>query len=86
MTKSKLLRRADAQKNILRDPWIPQKELLNHPKTSILFTHGGYNSLIEAIDAQVPLLASPLKATDQISNCEYIERRIIGRCLRTMTT
>lgn len=35
---------------------MPQSDLLQHPKTKAFLTHGGYNSLQEAINAGKPLV------------------------------
>ncbi|CAD6195442.1 unnamed protein product [Caenorhabditis auriculariae] len=40
--------------------WLPQKDLLLHKKTKAFITHGGYNSLQEAISAGVPLITIAL--------------------------
>ncbi|CAD6195440.1 unnamed protein product [Caenorhabditis auriculariae] len=46
--------------NVHTFKWLPQKDLLLHKKTKALITHGGYNSLQEAISAGVPLFTIPL--------------------------
>uniref|UniRef100_A0A667YEU9 UDP-glucuronosyltransferase n=1 Tax=Myripristis murdjan TaxID=586833 RepID=A0A667YEU9_9TELE len=40
--------------------WIPQNDLLGHPKTKAFITHGGTNGLYEAIYHAVPLVGIPL--------------------------
>uniref|UniRef100_A0A183D5S3 glucuronosyltransferase n=1 Tax=Gongylonema pulchrum TaxID=637853 RepID=A0A183D5S3_9BILA len=40
--------------------WIPQQELLNHPRTKLFITHGGLKSLKEATCAKMPTLFLPI--------------------------
>ncbi|VDP34614.1 unnamed protein product [Heligmosomoides polygyrus] len=47
--------------------WLPQADLLSHPKTKAFMSHGGQNSLQEAINAGVPLITVALFA-DQHKN------------------
>ncbi|XP_074536624.1 UDP-glucuronosyltransferase 2B20-like [Halichoeres trimaculatus] len=47
--------------------WLPQNDLLGHPKTKLFITHGGTNGLYEAIYHGVPVLGMPL-IFDQTDN------------------
>ncbi|TKR70515.1 hypothetical protein L596_022536 [Steinernema carpocapsae] len=49
-----------APKNVLLSPWIPQTDLLQHPKTAAMISHGGYNTLQEVINAGKPVIMIPL--------------------------
>uniref|UniRef100_A0A914VYI9 UDP-glucuronosyltransferase n=1 Tax=Plectus sambesii TaxID=2011161 RepID=A0A914VYI9_9BILA len=40
--------------------WTPQVDLLNHPKVKVFITHGGLNSMTEAITSGTPTVAVPL--------------------------
>ncbi|XP_031197879.1 UDP-glucuronosyltransferase 2B17 isoform X2 [Mastomys coucha] len=40
--------------------WLPQNDLLGHPKTKAFVTHGGANGLYEAIHHGIPMIGIPL--------------------------
>uniref|UniRef100_A0A7E5A0M2 UDP-glucuronosyltransferase n=1 Tax=Panagrellus redivivus TaxID=6233 RepID=A0A7E5A0M2_PANRE len=63
--------------NVIVDKWLPQRDLLYHPKIRAFITHGGQNSLNEAAVAGVPLLSLPVFA-DQPTNTELIKYRGTG--------
>uniref|UniRef100_A0A914WLI8 UDP-glucuronosyltransferase n=1 Tax=Plectus sambesii TaxID=2011161 RepID=A0A914WLI8_9BILA len=46
--------------NVYPMKWVPQVDLLNHPKVKVFITHGGMNSLTEAITSGTPTIAIPL--------------------------
>ena len=54
-------------KNVKVLPWIPQNDLLAHPKISLFITHGGINSLTESISHGKPVIVFPF-ALDQPGN------------------
>ncbi|XP_035040034.2 UDP-glucuronosyltransferase 2A1 [Hippoglossus stenolepis] len=54
--------------------WIPQNDLLGHPRTRAFVTHGGTNGLYEAVYHAVPLVGIPLFA-DQPDNVARLSRR-----------
>uniref|UniRef100_A0A914X9F1 UDP-glucuronosyltransferase n=1 Tax=Plectus sambesii TaxID=2011161 RepID=A0A914X9F1_9BILA len=64
-------------KNIHPVKWIPQTELLNHKKTVLLITHGGQNSVLEAVNAGVPMIGIPMTG-DQHPNIERVRTRNLG--------
>ncbi|VDM38924.1 unnamed protein product [Toxocara canis] len=66
--------------NVHLKSWIPQSDLLQHKKTVLLITHGGYNSLQEAINSGVPLLTIPLFG-DQPGNAKLAVKRGFGYSL-----
>nr|KAF6389376.1 hypothetical protein mMyoMyo1_020168 [Myotis myotis] len=47
--------------------WIPQNDLLGHPKTKAFITHGGANGIYEAIYHGIPMVGIPMFA-DQPDN------------------
>ncbi|KAI5615696.1 UDP glucuronosyltransferase 2 family, polypeptide A3 precursor [Silurus asotus] len=54
--------------------WIPQNDLLGHPKTKAFITHGGTNGIYEAIYHGVPMVGIPLFA-DQPDNLNHMKTR-----------
>ncbi|KAF7665987.1 hypothetical protein LDENG_00123960 [Lucifuga dentata] len=46
--------------NTLVMDWLPQNDLLGHPKTRVFVAHGGTNGIQEAIYHGVPLVGLPL--------------------------
>uniref|UniRef100_A0A0N5AEB0 glucuronosyltransferase n=1 Tax=Syphacia muris TaxID=451379 RepID=A0A0N5AEB0_9BILA len=63
--------------NVYKQKWIPQNDLLNHPKTRAFITHGGLNSITESVHAAIPLICIPLFG-DQMRNAKMVEKRNIG--------
>jgi zeaxanthin glucosyltransferase len=58
--------------------FLPQVRLL--AGSTVAVTHGGNNSVTEALTAGVPLLVLPL-STDQFAGAAAVERCGVGRCL-----
>ncbi|XP_035639302.1 UDP-glucuronosyltransferase 2A1-like [Oncorhynchus keta] len=54
--------------------WIPQNDLLGHPKTKAFVTHGGTNGLYESIYHGVPMVGIPLFA-DQPDNIIHMKNK-----------
>ncbi|XP_054967442.2 UDP-glucuronosyltransferase 2B7 isoform X3 [Pan paniscus] len=54
--------------------WIPQNDLLGHPKTRAFITHGGANGIYEAIYHGIPMVGIPLFA-DQPDNIAHMKAR-----------
>ncbi|KAM5284372.1 UDP-glucuronosyltransferase 2B31-like isoform 2-T2 [Hipposideros larvatus] len=52
--------------------WIPQNDLLGHPKTKAFITHGGTNGIYEAIYHGIPMVGIPLFA-DQPDNIARVK-------------
>ncbi|XP_040194263.1 UDP-glucuronosyltransferase 3A1-like isoform X1 [Rana temporaria] len=57
--------------------WLSQNDLLGHPKVRLLVTHGGMNSLMEAVYHGVPVLGIPLFG-DQHENMARVKYREMG--------
>ncbi|CAL8241553.1 unnamed protein product [Merluccius merluccius] len=64
--------------NTLLLDWLPQNDLLGHPKTRTFVAHGGTNGLYEAIYHGVPVLGLPL-LFDQFDNLIRLKRRGAAR-------
>uniref|UniRef100_A0A8C4PSP8 UDP-glucuronosyltransferase n=1 Tax=Equus asinus TaxID=9793 RepID=A0A8C4PSP8_EQUAS len=54
--------------------WIPQSDLLGHPKTKAFITHGGANGIYEAIYHGIPMVGIPLFA-DQPDNVAHMKTK-----------
>nr|XP_057943232.1 UDP-glucuronosyltransferase 2A1-like [Doryrhamphus excisus] len=88
---------ANLGNNTLLVDWLPQNDLLGHPKTRVFVTHGGTNGVQEAIYHGVPIVGLPL-FFDQPDNVNRIQakggavnvdiatldRRIFGEALMTV--
>ncbi len=61
--------------NVILTRYAPQLQLL--PKATVMITHGGANSVMEAIYYGIPLLISPI-CNDQFHQAYFIERNNIG--------
>lgn len=72
--------------NTLISDWLPQNDLLGHPKTRMMIYHGGAAGVYEATTHGVPLLIMPL-AADQMGNAARVEAKGFGRAVdkNTMT-
>ncbi|KAJ8260918.1 hypothetical protein COCON_G00166410 [Conger conger] len=60
--------------NIRLLDWIPQNDLLGHPKTKAFITHGGTNGMYEAIYHGVPMVGIPLFG-DQPDNMHHMKTK-----------
>ncbi|KAM3921999.1 UDP-glucuronosyltransferase 2A2-like [Leptodactylus fuscus] len=54
--------------------WLPQNDLLSHPKTKVFLAHGGENGVYEAICHGVPIVGFPL-FSDQYENILRLKTR-----------
>ncbi|XP_042352149.1 UDP-glucuronosyltransferase 2A1-like [Plectropomus leopardus] len=67
-------RPANLGNNTLMVDWLPQNDLLGHPKTRVFVTHGGTNSVQEAIYHGVAVVGLPL-FFDQPDNLSRIRAK-----------
>lgn len=70
--------------NTLMLDWLPQNDLLGHPKTRLFVAHGGTNGIQEAIYHGVPLLGLPLMF-DQPDNFFRMKARGVAKVLDIAT-
>jgi MGT family glycosyltransferase len=73
------LRLGPQPKNVHAYPYLPISNLL--PSCDLFITHGGFNSVKEALTAGVPMLVVPL-ASDQHFSAERCEATGIGLAVR----
>ncbi|KAM6221170.1 UDP-glucuronosyltransferase 2A1-like [Rhynchocyon petersi] len=67
--------------------WLPQNDLLGHPKTKAFITHGGTNGIYEAIYHGIPMVGIPLFG-DQADNIAHMKAKgaAVSVDMDTMTT
>ncbi|KAF7706528.1 UDP glucuronosyltransferase 5 family, polypeptide G1 [Silurus meridionalis] len=70
--------------NTLLLEWLPQNNLLGHPKTCAFVSHGGTNGIYEAIYHGIPVLFLPL-LFDQFDNAIRLKTRGAARVLEVST-
>uniref|UniRef100_A0AC35TL31 Glucuronosyltransferase n=1 Tax=Rhabditophanes sp. KR3021 TaxID=114890 RepID=A0AC35TL31_9BILA len=69
---------ADKVENLVISKWIPQNDLLSDSRLSGFVTHGGYNSIIEAAYAGIPVISVGLFG-DQERNSIVVQKIKFGR-------
>ncbi|KAK6014716.1 glycosyltransferase family 28 protein [Ostertagia ostertagi] len=73
--------KGNLSENVHLFQWLPQSDILQHPNTKAFITHGGYNSVQEAISlGGVPLISIPLFG-DQPKNARLAEHHGFGLVL-----
>ncbi|KAM9284075.1 UDP-glucuronosyltransferase 1A8-like [Cariama cristata] len=70
-------------KNVKLIKWLPQNDLLAHPKTRAFITHGGSHGVYEGICNAVPMVLMPLFG-DQMDNAKRVESRGAGLTLNIL--
>ncbi|XP_069681750.1 UDP-glycosyltransferase UGT5-like isoform X2 [Periplaneta americana] len=63
--------------NVKTAKWLPQFDVLNHPKVRIFLAHGGLLGTIEAVHVGVPMVGIPMYG-DQYTNMKMIEAAGMG--------
>ena len=74
----------DIPKNVITLPWLPQVDLLAHPRTRLFIGHGGSGGQYEAICHSIPIIVIPMMA-DQNYNGFMLEQRGCGILLNLKT-
>ncbi|XP_017847082.2 UDP-glucuronosyltransferase 1-3 [Drosophila busckii] len=64
-------------KNLYTYEWLPQRDLLCHPRVKAFITHGGLLGSTEAVHCAVPMLVTPFYG-DQFLNAAAIVQRRFG--------
>ncbi|XP_050554464.1 UDP-glycosyltransferase UGT5-like [Spodoptera frugiperda] len=62
--------------NIRIAKWLPQQDLLRHPKVKLFITQGGLQSTDEAIIAGVPLIGIPMFGDQRFNVERYVYHKI----------
>ncbi|XP_037832940.1 UDP-glucuronosyltransferase 2B31-like [Kryptolebias marmoratus] len=70
--------------NTMLVEWLPQNDLIGHPKTKVFVTHGGTNGIYEAIYHAVPVLGIPL-IFDQYDNMVRLKARGVAEIVEVAT-
>ncbi|CAJ1071328.1 LOW QUALITY PROTEIN: UDP-glucuronosyltransferase-like [Xyrichtys novacula] len=70
----------DLPKNVKLMKWLPQNDLLAHPKAKVFITHGGSHGIYESIYNAVPMLMFPLFG-DQGDNVHHMVARGVAESL-----
>ncbi|XP_029998397.1 UDP-glucuronosyltransferase 3A1-like [Sphaeramia orbicularis] len=67
----------DIPQNVRLVDWLPLNDLLGHKQARLFITHGGQNSLLQAVYHAVPVLGMPLFG-DQFDNVVRAEAKGLG--------
>ena len=63
--------------NIVKQPWLPQNDLLGHKNTKAFITHCGHSSVYEALYHGVPMIGVPVYG-DQFHHAEIMKNKNYG--------
>ncbi|XP_036029698.1 UDP-glucuronosyltransferase 1-2 isoform X3 [Onychomys torridus] len=76
-------RPSNLAKNTILVKWLPQNDLLGHPKARAFITHSGSHGIYEGICNGVPMVMMPLFG-DQMDNAKRMETRGAGITLNVL--
>ena len=63
---------ADKPENVMLSKWLPQQDILGHPKLKVFVSHGGQSSCQESLCHQKPMVVVPVFG-DQPANGKEAE-------------
>ncbi|KAJ6402297.1 hypothetical protein OIU84_014397 [Salix udensis] len=70
------------ERGLVLKSWAPQVAVLNHPSVGGFVTHCGWNSVLEAVCAGVPLVAWPLYAEQRLNRILLVEEMKLALPMR----
>ncbi|KAH9940501.1 UDP-Glycosyltransferase/glycogen phosphorylase [Epithele typhae] len=70
--------KVDAYGKGVLSPWSPQQSILHHPATGWYISHGGHNSVTEAIVAGVPMIMWPFTGDQAQNACTITDNWAVG--------
>ncbi|CAG9830887.1 unnamed protein product [Diabrotica balteata] len=59
--------------NVILHKWLPQEDILAHPNCKLFITHAGFLSTIETIYHEVPVLAIPFVADQDLNALRMVD-------------
>ena len=71
--------------NVKLMPWLPQNDILGHPKTRLFIGHAGLNGILETTYHAVHILCSPFFG-DQFDNAHMAKRAGFGEVVNLAAT
>ena len=71
--------------NVKLLPWLPQNDILGHPKTRLFIGHAGINGILESTYHGVPMICSPFFG-DQFDNAHMAKQAGFGEAINLAAT
>ena len=71
--------------NVKLMSWLPQNDILGHPKTRLFIGHAGTGGILESSYHGVPMICSPFYA-DQFDNAQMAKRAGFAETVNLETT
>lgn len=67
---------SDKPNNVMISKWLPQADILAHPKVKMIICQGGLQTVEEAIDREVPLIMIPFIEEQEGNALKIVERGV----------